>query len=85
MGSWLAIERIKGTDADENTFTGNVVAIDTSHCIIEGQDKLIAAVGLKDIIVVDTPDATLICHKEKTGEIKKLLDLLRSQNKETYL
>lgn len=85
VGSWLAIERIKGTDADENTFTGNVVAIDTSHCIIEGQDKLIAAVGLKDIIVVDTPDATLICHKEKTGEIKKLLDLLRSQNKETYL
>lgn len=85
VGSWLAIERIKGADADENTFTGNVVAIDTSSCIIEGQDKLIAAVGLKDIIVVDTPDATLICHKEKTGEIKKLLELLRSQNKETYL
>ena len=64
---------------------GNAVVIDTKDCIIEASDKLIAAVGLKDIIIVDTEDATLICDKESTADIKKVLAKLRDSKKDKYL
>lgn len=85
VGSWLAIERIRGVDENHNTITGNVVSLDTKNCTIEASDKLIAAVGLDNIIVVDTKDATLICSKDKTNNIKVVLEQLRKQHKDQYL
>ena len=85
VGSWLAVERIKKTDDDNNVIDGNVITIGTKDCIIQAQDKLIAAVGLKDIVVVDTKDATLICDKAATADIKKVLENLRGDNKTQYL
>ena len=77
VGSWLAVERIKTVNEDNNVVSGNVITIGTKDCIIEAKDKLIAAVGLKDIVVVDTEDATLICDKAATADIKKVLEKLR--------
>lgn len=85
VGSWLAIERIKQTDDNQNVLTGNVIAVNTKNTTIEGKDKLIAAVGLENIIVVDTDDATLICDKKHSGEIKKILEVLREKNDTKYL
>lgn len=75
VGSWLAVGRIKKNDENHNCIAGNVVSINTSDCVIQGQDKLIATVGLKDMIVVDTDDAILISSKEHAGEIKQVLQL----------
>ncbi len=85
VGSWLAISRVRGIDTDENTISGNVIAINSKNCIIEAGDKLIATVGLNNIVVVDTKDATLICDKEATNDIKKVLETLRHNNQEHYL
>ena len=85
IGSWLAVERIKEVNADNNVVNGNVVTVNTNGCIIEGSDKLIATVGLRDIIVVDTKDATLISTKENAGEIKQILAQLREKGKKEYL
>lgn len=85
VGSWLAIERIKGSNSNHNTITGNVIALDTTNCTIEAANKLIATVGLDNIIIVDTEDATLICSKEKTNKIKEILEILRKQKQEYYL
>jgi mannose-1-phosphate guanylyltransferase len=85
VGSWLAVERIKKSNENNNVIDGNVVTVGTKDCIIQAQDKLIAAVGLKDIIVVDTEDATLICDKASTADIKKVLENLRENNKNSYL
>ena len=85
VGSWLAVERIKGQDEQSNTLTGNVVTVDTANCTIEGRDRLIGTVGLKDIIIVDTEDALLVADKQSTGDIKKLLAAIREQGKERYL
>ena len=64
---------------------GNVVAVDTQNCIIQGAEKLIATVGLEDLIVVDTADALLICEKSRAGEIKRVLENLRICNRIDYL
>lgn len=85
VGSWLAVGRIKENDKDGNVVNGNVVAIDTKNCVIEGQEKLIAAVGLTDIVIVDTKDATLVAAKESAGQIKQVLAKLRDDGRNEYL
>lgn len=85
IGSWLAVGRIKKTDDNNNVVNGNVVTVNTKNCVIEGADKLIATVGLRDMVVVDTKDATLISTKENAGEIKKVLAKLRETGKNQYL
>ena len=85
VGSWLAVGRIRSTNEFGNTVQGNVITVETKNSIIEGTDKLIAAVGLKDIIVVDTDDALLICDKGHAGDIKKVLENLRICNRNEYI
>ena len=86
VGSWLAVSRIKSCDEDNNIINGNAIVIDTKDCIVEASDKLIAVVGMKDTIVVDTEDATLICDKESTADIKKVLARLReSEDLDRYV
>lgn len=85
VGSWLAVERVKGTDTSANTLSGNVLALHTEHCTIEGRERLIAALGLKNLIIVDTDDALLVADKDSAGDIKKILSVLRETNRENYL
>ncbi len=85
VGSWLAVERVKKVDEENNVINGNVVTVNTKNCTIEGHDKLIATVGLRDIVIVDTDDATLVCNKENAGEIKQVLAKLREAGKNEYL
>ena len=85
VGSWLAVGRIKENDDKGNVVNGNVVTVNTENCVIEGDKKLIATVGLRDMIIVDTPDATLVSTKENAGEIKQVLAKLREEGKNQYL
>lgn len=85
VGSWLAVGRIKKNDENGNVVNGNVVTVNTKDCVIEGSEKLIATVGLRDIVVVDTKDATLITTKENAGEIKQVLAKLRESGRNEYL
>lgn len=85
VGSWLAVERIKKSNESGNIVDGNVITIDTHDCIIQADRKLIATIGLEDLVIVDTEDATLICEKGSTAEIKKVLENLRICNRNEYL
>lgn len=85
VGSWLAVERIKRSNEFGNVVSGNVVTVETRDCIIQGGKRLIAAVGLEDVIVVDADDALLICEKDSAGEIKKVLENLKICNRTEYL
>jgi len=85
VGAWTALERIHDTDPDGNVFHGNVVMVDTKKCIIESKDKLIAALGVEDIIIIESDDALLVCSKEHAQNIKDLLKKLKQENLERYL
>ena len=84
VGSWLAVERIKKTNEFGNVVNGNIITVNTHNCVIQGGTKLIA-VGLEDMIVVDSEDATLVCSKDHAGEIKKVLENLKICNREEYI
>ena len=85
VGSWLAVGRIKKSNEFGNVINGNAITVDTKNCIIQGGKKLIATVGIEDIIVVDTEDALLICEKDSAGNIKKVLENLKICNRTEYL
>ena len=85
VGSWLAVERIKKTNEFGNAVAGNIITVNTHNCIIQGDKKLIAIVGMEDTIVVDTKDATLICAKDSAGDIKKVTENLKICNRNEYI
>ena len=85
VGSWLALERINKTDECGNYVTGDVITINTRNNVICGGKKLIAAVGLEDLIVVDTDDAILICSKDNTQDVKKVIENLRICNRREFV
>ena len=85
VGSWLAVERIRKSNESGNVVSGNIITVNSKNCIIEGSKKLIATVGLEDLIIVDTEDATLICAKQSAGDIKKVLENLKICNRDEYI
>lgn len=85
VGSWNALERINELDENSNFVNGNILAVDTKGCIIESGDKLIATLGIEDLIIINTDDVTLICTKDKAQEVKLLLKELRDKKLEKYL
>ena len=85
VGSWLAIDRFREGNEFKNIVDGNVITVDTKHTIIQGGKKLIAAVGLKDLVIIDTDDALLVCDKNNTGDIKKVIENLKICNRTEYL
>lgn len=85
VGSWLAMERINPTGEHGNVVKGNFITIDTKGCILQGGEKLVAVVGAKNLVVIDTKDAMLICEKDSTGSIRKVLENLRICNRTEYL
>jgi mannose-1-phosphate guanylyltransferase/mannose-6-phosphate isomerase len=85
IGSWSALDDVLNRDAKGNISLGNVVGIDCKDSIFFGGGRLIAALGLKDMVVVDTADATLITPKEKVQKVKDLVGRLKDEGKEEYL
>jgi mannose-1-phosphate guanylyltransferase len=85
VGSWTALERISDLDENGNVINGNILNLDTKRCIIESNGKLIATLGIEDLIIVDTEDVTLICSKDKAQEVRSLIKELRIQKLEKYL
>lgn len=75
-----------GTDAEDNQIRGKVVALDTAGCYICGEkDKLIATLGLSDMVIIDTKDALLICPRGKAQEIRKVVEKIKEKGEEKFL
>lgn len=85
VGSWKAVAEVIPADAHGNTIHGEHIALDTANTLMWGGKRLIATIGLKDMIIVDTDDVVLICPKDRAQDVKILVDRLRKENKRQYL
>ena len=81
VGSWSSLWDIAGHDAEGNVVSGDVLAVDVHNSFVRGGDRLMAVVGLEDIVVVDTPDAVLVTSRERAQDVKQIVDLLASENR----
>jgi mannose-1-phosphate guanylyltransferase/mannose-1-phosphate guanylyltransferase/mannose-6-phosphate isomerase len=79
LGSWDALHAIAPRDATNNAHHGEVIAIDTSGCLLRTDGPLIAAVGIKDLIVIATGDAVLVLPRGSSQDVKKAIQALKRE------
>lgn len=79
VGSWSALDEVAERDSSGNIVLGNVIDIGSHDSVIYAEKRLVATIGLKDAIVVDTPDATLVCSKDRAQDVKKVVDELKKR------
>lgn len=80
VGSWSALYDLLPADARGNVRVGRVHDRDSEGSLVFAQERLVATLGLRDTVVVDTPDATLVCHRDRVQEVKDLVADLARQN-----
>lgn len=86
LGSWQASARRLGVDADGNTCVGRTLAIDSSGCILRTDDQhVVTTIGLRDCIVVHTPDATLVANKNDEESIRLVVAKLKELGWDEHL
>lgn len=87
IGDWKVVFDTHPKNEENNVINGGgeFISIDTKESLIEGNGRLIATVGLKDIVIIDTPDALLVCAKDRSQDVKKVVEKLKAEKKEQYL
>jgi mannose-1-phosphate guanylyltransferase len=84
IGSWTAIGGLTAPDANRNRVEGEVVLEDVSDCYIRSEDRVVGAVGVKDLLVIDTPDALLVAGREHAQDVRKIFTALKSRGHEAH-
>lgn len=86
IGTWDALfEFLKKTHGGELISKGNHLDLESKNCFVHGNGRLIATLGLKDMIIVDTEDAVFIARKDRAKDVKKIIETLKKQGKRLYL
>jgi mannose-1-phosphate guanylyltransferase len=81
VGSWSSVYDLNPRDVYTNVVRGELIQIDTRGCLIDSPRKLVATIGLRDMIVVDTEDAILICPRDRAQEVRRIVEMLGVQKK----
>lgn len=77
VGSWDEAYRLSRKDKEGNFMVGEVIIIDTTNSYVRSADRMIAAIGMEDVIIVDTPDALLVCKRGDSQQVQGVVDYLR--------
>ena len=86
VGSWTSLADVVPPDADGNVIQARHVGVDTNGCIIwEHNDHLVATIGVSDLVIIHTPDATLVCAADRVQDVKALVDRLRQEGHDAVL
>lgn len=81
LGSWSALWEVEEKDADNNVKIGDVVAADTRGAYIRAESRLVATIGLEDVVVVETKDAVLVAEKSRVQDVKRLVEQIRGEKR----
>jgi len=82
IGSWKAISDLYDSDEIGNRIRGKAVLVDARNCYVQSEDRLVAGVGLDDLVIVDTGDAVLVAHRDRVQEVKQVVNQLTDEDHE---
>ncbi len=85
VGSWSALWEVQQQDAQGNATRGDVYMDGVSNSLIRAESRIVAAIGVKDIIIVETNDAVLVVHKDAVQKVKQVVDHLKLQSRTEHL
>ncbi len=78
VGSWDAVFDITDKDENNNAVSGHAIAVDCENTLLRSESRLLTAVGLKDIIAVETADAILLCHRGESQRVREIVDVIKT-------
>ncbi len=85
IGSWTALWEVCEKDTENNSILGDVKAMTTENCLIRAENKLVATIGVKDLVVVETKDAVLVAHRDHVQKVKDLVEDIRQNGRHEHL
>lgn len=80
IGSWNALSELTEADGQGNRVHGDAALVDVANSFIHSEDRLVAALGLSDMLIVDTPDALLVAHRDRAQDVKRIVQQLESRD-----
>ena len=81
VGTWLSLKSLLPMDEKGNSIKGDALLKDSENTLVIGSTRLITGAGLKDLIIVDTPDALMVCDLKHSGQVRELVKLLKEQGR----
>jgi mannose-1-phosphate guanylyltransferase len=84
VGSWTALSELSPPDDNGNRVEGQALLVDVKDCYVRSEDRMVGAVGIENLIVIDTPDALLVAEKGRAQDVKQIYAELKSLGHETY-
>lgn len=81
VGGFAALWEVSTQDENGNAFYGDVKAVDTKNTLVVGENKLIATVGVEDLVVINTKDAVLVAHKDESQKVKQIVNQLKAEER----
>ena len=84
IGSWNAVKELVPPDADQNRALGEAIFIHSRNTFVQSEDRLVATVGVENLMIIDTPDALLVAHPDMAQEVKQVVAQLKRQQHEAY-
>jgi mannose-1-phosphate guanylyltransferase/mannose-6-phosphate isomerase len=81
VGSWAALHEVSDNDGAGNVIKGDVIVKDTSGCYLRSESRLVATVGLRDHIVIETSDAVVVAPRDRSQDVKTIVEQLRAENR----
>ncbi len=84
VGSWTALWDVQARDEGDNYLRGDVFTLDVQGSLIRSESRFVAAIGLNDLIIVETSDAILVAHKDYAQDVKKVVDYLKLNNRSEH-
>ena len=81
VGSWTALWELGRHDKNGNVIIGDVETIDVQNSYVRSSGRLVAAIGLDNVVIVDTPDATLVSRRDRSQDVKVIVDRLKAQGR----
>jgi mannose-1-phosphate guanylyltransferase len=85
VGSFNALPDVRTKDANGNVSEGQAIVIDSSGCIVLAGNRTVAVVGMTDVVVVDAGDAVLVLPKDKSQDVRKVVEALKAKKLKALL
>lgn len=84
VGSWQALWEVAEKDQNGNAFDGDVMSVDSQNCYVNADGRLVALVGVDDLIVVETADSILVAKKDASQKVKRIVETLQAQERSEF-
>ncbi|WP_300435908.1 mannose-1-phosphate guanylyltransferase/mannose-6-phosphate isomerase [Zoogloea sp.] len=81
VGSWSALSEVVDRDASGNTLTGDVLVEDVHDCYIRAENRMVAAIGVENLVIVETADVTLVTTKDRAQDVKRIVERLNAEGR----